>query len=154
MVRTMRVSQFQRMSKKGAWEDFFEHSLSLTRPVLSKVFVSYGTELFNKPFRHKIFSTLGMVLLLFATSCSEQQAAQSSPRKSLAPVRVALVLKQSIQQSVNLVGTVEPWRRSVVASEIKGLVAAFSVEEGMYVKQGQLLARLRTETLNLSLIHI
>ena len=113
--------------------------------------MSYGLEMFNKSFQCKIFSTFGVVFLLFTTSCGEQQTAQSSPRRPLAPIRVAPVLKQLIQQSVNLVGTVEPWKRSVVASEIKGLVEVFAVEEGMYVKRGQLLARLRTETLNIQL---
>ena len=148
----MKAFQFQRMfNKAGTENNFFEHPLSQMRPGISKVFVSYGREIFNKPFQQKIFLTLGAVLLLFNVSCSEQQTASSSPGRPLAPVRVALVLKQLIQQSANLVGTVEPWKRSVVASEIKGLVAAFLVEEGMYVKQGQLLARLRTETLNIQL---
>ena len=148
----MKVFQFQRMfNEAGTEKNFFEHPLSQMRPGISKVFVSYGREIFNKPFQQKIFLTLGAVLLLFNVSCSEQQTASSSPGRPLAPVRVALVLKQLIQQSANLVGTVEPWKRSVVASEIKGLVAAFLVEEGMYVKQGQLLARLRTETLNIQL---
>jgi len=148
----MKVFQFQRMFKtNGAGKNFFEHSFSLARPALSKYFVDYGFEIFNKSFQHKIFSILGAGLVLFAPACSEQQAASSSPRRPLAPVRVEVVLKQPIQQSVSLVGTVEPWRRSLVASEIKGLVVAFPVEEGMYVKQGQLLARLRTETLNIQL---
>ena len=148
----MRASQFQRLLKKVCTgKNFFWHSLSLTRSALSKTFVSCGPEIFSKPFHHKIFSIVGVWFLLFTTSCGEQQAAPSSPGRPLAPVRVALVLKQPIQQSVNLVGTVEPWKRSVVASEIKGLVSAFAVEEGMYVKRGQLLARLRTETLNIQL---
>jgi RND family efflux transporter MFP subunit len=64
---------------------------------------------------------------------------------------VAQVVKQTIQQSVTLVGTVEPWKRSVVASEIEGLVQVFPAEEGMQVTKGQILARLRTETLNIQI---
>lgn len=56
-----------------------------------------------------------------------------------------------IQQSVTLVGTVEPWKRSVVASEIAGLVRAFPVKEGQHVTRGQVLAQLRTESLDIRL---
>lgn len=97
------------------------------------------------------FSILGIGLFLLTAACSEQQAAPPPQGRPPTPVRVVPVMKQLIQQSVTLVGTVEPWKRSVVASEIEGLVQVFSVEEGMHVKRGQLLARLRTETLNIQL---
>ncbi len=67
------------------------------------------------------------------------------------PVRVAPVLRQEVNQTVTLVGTVEPLRRSIVASEVEGLVEVFPAEEGMAVKRGQLLARLRTDTLQIQL---
>jgi len=64
---------------------------------------------------------------------------------------VASVLKQEIQQSISLIGTVEPWKRSTVASEIAGLVKSFPVDEGMAVKKGKILASLRTDTLDIQL---
>lgn len=91
---------------------------------------------------------------MFAThvaACSEQQAAAPPQGRPPSPVRVVPVVTQEVQRSVNLVGTVEPWRRSVVASEIGGLVHAFPVEEGMFVKRGQILARLRTDALDIRL---
>lgn len=91
-----------------------------------------------------------MIFLLAMTllaACSEQQAAPPPQGRPPSPVRVATVVMQEVQRSVTLIGTVEPWRRSVVASEIAGLVQAFPVEEGMAVKRGQVLARLRTDTL-------
>jgi len=84
-------------------------------------------------------------------ACSEQQAAPPPQGRPPSPVRVAQVVKQTIQQSVTLVGTVEPWKRSVVASEIEGLVQVFPAKEGMQVTKGQILARLRTETLNIQI---
>ena len=66
------------------------------------------------------------VLVLLLASCSEQQAAPPPRGRPPSPVRVATVLTQEVQRSVSLVGTVEPWRRSVVASEIAGLVEVFS----------------------------
>ena len=99
-----------------------------------------------------IRSFLYLVILgcLFA-ACSEQQAASPPQGRPPSPVRVATVVTQEVQRSVSLVGTVEPWRRSVVASEIAGLVQNFPVEEGMAVKKGQVLARLRTDTLDIRL---
>ena len=95
---------------------------------------------------------LSLILcLLTLPACNEQQAAQPPPAPPPTPVRVAPVLLQEVEQTVMLVGTVEPWKRSVVASEVEGLVQAFPAEEGMKVKRGQLLARLRTETLQIRL---
>ncbi len=83
--------------------------------------------------------------------CSEQQAAQPPKRRPPTPVRVAEVTKRMVQQTVDLVGTVEPWRRSVVAGEIAALVEDFPVDEGVVVKRGQVLAQLRTEALTIRL---
>ena len=94
-------------------------------------------------------SCLVLFLLIVLAACSEQQAAQPPQGRPPSPVRVATVVTQEVQRSVALVGTVEPWRRSVVASEIAGLVEVFAVEEGMAVKRGQVLARLRTDTLKI-----
>jgi len=83
--------------------------------------------------------------------CSEQQAAQPPKGRPPTPVRVAEVVNRTVQQTVELVGTVEPWRRSVVAGELASLVEKFPVEEGMAVKRGQVLAQLRTDTLTIQL---
>ncbi|MGV7229856.1 MAG: biotin/lipoyl-binding protein, partial [Nitrospirales bacterium] len=83
--------------------------------------------------------------------CSEQQAAQPPKGRPPTPVRVAEVVNRTVQQTVELVGTVEPWRRSVVAGEIAAVVERFPVEEGMAVKRGDMLAQLRTDTLSIQL---
>lgn len=87
--------------------------------------------------------------LVTLQACDEQQAAPPPSGPPPAPVRVAPVLQQEVKQTVTLVGTVEPWKRSVVASEVEGLVQAFPAEEGMAVTRGQLLASLRTDTLRI-----
>lgn len=83
--------------------------------------------------------------------CSEQQEAPPPKGRPPTPVRVAEVVNRLVQQTVELVGTVEPWRRSVVAGELSALVEKFPVEEGMAVKRGQVLAQLRTDTLTIQL---
>ena len=95
---------------------------------------------------------LSLILcLLNLPACDEQQAAPPPPAPPPSPVRVAPVLQREVKRTVTLVGTVEPWKRSVVASEVEGLVQAFTAEEGMKVKRGDLLARLRTRTLRIRL---
>ncbi|TFG66202.1 MAG: efflux RND transporter periplasmic adaptor subunit [Nitrospirales bacterium] len=84
--------------------------------------------------------------------CSEeQQAAQPPKGRPPTPVRVAEVVNRTVQKTIELVGTVEPWRRSVVAGELAALVEKFPVDEGMAVKRGDMLAQLRTDTLTIQL---
>jgi RND family efflux transporter MFP subunit len=83
--------------------------------------------------------------------CSEQQAAQPPRGRPPTPVKVVTVSNKQVQRSVSLVGTAEPRKRSLVASEVPGLVKAFPVKEGQFVKKGQLLASLRTDTLEIRL---
>lgn len=85
------------------------------------------------------------VRLLFSTVDSQAQAPPP------APVVVSEVKEQVIQKPVTLVGEVEPLKRSIIASEIAGLVEEFPVEEGDVVKKGDLLAKLLTESLEIEL---
>ena len=105
-----------------------------------------------RTFLRKACRSLSLFLcLLTVPACNEQQAAPPPQGPPPMPVRVAPVLRQEVNQTVTLVGTVEPLRRSIVASEVEGLVEVFPAEEGMAVKRGQLLARLRTDTLQIQL---
>ncbi|HNP30711.1 MAG TPA: biotin/lipoyl-binding protein, partial [Nitrospirales bacterium] len=83
--------------------------------------------------------------------CSEQEAAQPPTGRPPTPVKVVTVVNKQVQRSVSLVGTAEPRKRSLVASEVAGLVKAFPGKEGQFVKKGQLLASLRTDTLDIRL---
>ncbi len=69
--------------------------------------------------------------------------------KAAAPVEVAEVVERRVATTVELVGTVLPLRRSIVASGADGLVVEFAVREGDLVKEHQMLARLRTRTLEI-----
>lgn len=102
--------------------------------------------------KHSCWCLLAVIVMaLGVLGCSEQQAAQPPKGRPPSPVRVAEVVNRMVQSTVELVGTVEPWRRSVVAGEIAALVEKFPVEEGMAVKRGQVLAQLRTDTLTIQL---
>ena len=68
-----------------------------------------------------------------------------------APVVVSRIVQMDVPQPVKMVGTVFPLRESIVAGEIEGLVVEFPVKRGDYVKKGQVLAKLRTRSLEIQL---
>lgn len=85
--------------------------------------------------------------LSFAES-ADKKGAQGPPPS---PVEVAPVMEKMVSEQVTLVGTTEPKVKSIIAAEVEGLVEAFPVKEGDYVKKGAVLARLRSTDLNIRL---
>src|SRR3990170_1338898 len=67
------------------------------------------------------------------------------------PVVIAKVEEQKVQRPITLVGNSEPSKRSLIASEISGLVESFPVKEGDYIKKGDVLAIFETEPLEIRL---
>jgi multidrug efflux pump subunit AcrA (membrane-fusion protein) len=86
----------------------------------------------------------GIVLLVWIASAGAQAG-----RPAL--VEVAPVEQRTIAQPVTFVGTVEPRRRSVVASELAGIVEQVHVQEGQLVHQGEPLVQLSQESLRIML---
>ncbi len=68
-----------------------------------------------------------------------------------APVEVALAVSRRVVDEVTLVGTAEPQRRSLVASDVEGIVAELAVREASPVRRGDRLAQLRTDALEIRL---
>ena len=102
--------------------------------------------------KNSIWLVFAMILAVQGLQgCSEQEAAQPPTGRPPSPVKVVTVSSKKVQRSVSLVGTAEPRKRSLVASEVAGLVKAFPGKEGQFVKEGQLLASLRTDTLDIRL---
>ena len=92
--------------------------------------------------------TIGILFLLFF---GETLPASAQGKFPPSPVKVAEVTEQTLIQHLTLVGTVEPRTQSVVASEVEGLVESFPIEGGTSVHKGDLLASLRTDTLEIQL---
>ncbi len=68
-----------------------------------------------------------------------------------APVEVGRVVVETLQRPVSLVGWVEPDKRSVIASEVEGIIDTFPAKVGLYVKQGDVLAVFNTRTVEIAL---
>lgn len=66
-------------------------------------------------------------------------------------VRVGQVEMRSLPDSMTLVGTVSPVTSSVIGTEVAGLVADMPVRQGDFVRQGELLCKLKDDTAVLQL---
>ena len=86
----------------------------------------------------------GMPFALLASASSAQPAAQQAR-----PVVVASVIQAEVKASLRVVGTVVPLRSSTIGSAVDGRVVAMMVDSGDAVSEGQVLARLRTATLEI-----
>ena len=89
-----------------------------------------------------------LFFLIFFWRMSLYSLAQAPPP---APVVVSPVLQKQVTESVVLVGTATPRVKSLFASEAEGLVEDLYVDEGDFVRKGQVLARLRSSTLQIQL---
>lgn len=94
---------------------------------------------------HRINVVLGSLLFLLAGGSN--LLAQRGP----ALVEVTPVIQREVSSGQTFVGTVTPPRRAVVGSAVDGRVIEVMVEEGDRVEQGQALAQLLTQTIELEL---
>lgn len=85
---------------------------------------------------------VGVALLLTAAPAGAQQFPP-------ALVTVAPVIQKEMPELITVVGTVEPARRSIAASQVAGLVTTMPVRQGDYLKKGQLICRLDNTSLQL-----
>jgi len=93
-----------------------------------------------------------LVLILAVSACllhPQSPCAQNRPPG--APVVVSPVMKEHVQKEVMLTGTVFPRTRSVLASEVEGLVDKVLVEEGDFVRKGARIAELGASVYRLQL---
>ena len=67
------------------------------------------------------------------------------------PVEVAIVQEKVLNRPISFVGNVVPFKRSVIASEVEGLVSKFIAYEGLFVKEGEVLVEFKTSTLEITL---
>jgi RND family efflux transporter MFP subunit len=92
----------------------------------------------------------GIISLLFILSWGVALVswAQAPPPS---PVVVSPVVQRQVRESVVLVGTATSRVTSLLASAIEGLVEELYVNEGDSVKEGKVLAKLRSSTLKIQL---
>ena len=91
---------------------------------------------------------LAFIITALISGSARVSSAQAPPA---APVMVEKVAEKTVQKPVVLVGAAEPVKSSIVASEIAGLVESYPVQEGDYVKAGDVLAKFNTRQTEISL---
>ncbi len=88
---------------------------------------------------------LANVLYLFGVSTAEAQS------EGAVPVTASTVIEREVGAGRTFVGTVEPLRASTIGSAVEERLIEFPVAEGDRVEAGQILAILRTTTLEIEL---
>ena len=88
--------------------------------------------------RTLIYGSLAIFAGVHVVSFSHAQDQKKAP--PAVPIKAAPVLKKVVKDQISLIGTTEPIRESVVASEVSGLVEAFYVKAGDFVTRGTPLA--------------
>ncbi|MGI9554286.1 MAG: efflux RND transporter periplasmic adaptor subunit [Thermodesulfobacteriota bacterium] len=87
-------------------------------------------------------------MLFFFFTGPHYLSAQAPPKT---PVVVSEVVVKEVRKPVSLVGTVEPIKKSLISTEVEGIVDKYPFSEGDYVKKGEFVAMLDTQKLNLML---
>ena len=91
------------------------------------------------------------IALMGETRLAFAQGSKTKKSAAAPAVIVASVVERSIKTGHRSVGTVMPIRRTTVGSAVDGRVLKHNVNQGDPVTQGQVLAQLRTESLQIQL---
>ena len=98
---------------------------------------------------HNNCIVLFVILMFLAIPVSKIKA--EHPKRPASPVEVVKVVEMKLEEPVTLIGTVETEQHSLVATEIAGLVLELLYKEGDFVKNGDVLARLKQELVKIQL---
>ncbi len=97
-----------------------------------------------------IFFVLSILFLFQGRSFS--QPTDSPPQgPPPAPVYVSAVVEKTIRKPVSLAAVTFPAIKSVVSTEVAGIVETIVAQEGEYVRKGEVLAEIKSEKTSLSL---
>lgn len=101
--------------------------------------------------RRVLFSASAVVLILAASGCKEQQAAETRPDPSPPHVHVAAIKTRAVPVVHDLPGRVAPMRVAEVRARVSGLVVKRVFKQGSEVREGDLLYKLDPEQFQVEL---
>ena len=86
-----------------------------------------------------LFICFNLLIFLFSSAVFfEIEAKKRRGRKRPPPlVSVSKVIKREVRNRLNSIGTANPYRKSIVSSQIEGRVRTFPVFQGTYVEAGK-----------------
>lgn len=102
--------------------------------------LGYGVPLTD----NRVFLAAALLTLSALAGCGEKADKRATSTEEVFPVQVMLVQPNSLQQSINAVGTVRYRRETPLGFTTSGKVASVRYDEGDFVKRGALLAALDT----------
>ena len=102
-----------------------------------------------------VFVCFYVLIFLFSSSLFFETEAKKSRGRGKRPsplVSVAKVVKRKVGNRLNSIGTANPYRKSIVSSQIEGRVRTFPVFQGTYVQAGKsVIATLEKNSLEIDL---
>lgn len=104
----------------------------MVRYLIKIALVSINKGTVTNMYRFNTFVVLTIFLMLMGS------AALAQPQRS-SPVVVTKVVEMELRKPLSLVGSADPLKRSLIASEVDGIVVNRIVDEGDYVKRGDTL---------------
>jgi len=96
-------------------------------------------------------SAMHRILAAICLLAACESSAVAQPTTPAPPVAVSNVVQKTVASGQSFVGTVMAARHSIVGSAVEGRVLEFRVNEGDYVKAGDVLAQIRTGTLEIQI---
>ena len=98
----------------------------------------------------KHFKIVFAVIILISIFCVSVNGAPKHEQPP-APVVVTKVIEKHFKEPVTLIGTVKPDQRSLVATEVAGLMQNMLFNEGDFVEKNKVIARLKQDSLQIQL---
>jgi multidrug efflux pump subunit AcrA (membrane-fusion protein) len=98
-------------------------------------------------------SSIGWWMICAAATCIVAFCVAQLSAQMGGPTRLLVVNSKTamVREVVPLVGSVEPYRRSTIASEVSGVVERMPVDEGDWLEAGAVICELRSTTRKLGL---
>ncbi|MFQ6037116.1 MAG: efflux RND transporter periplasmic adaptor subunit [Candidatus Aminicenantales bacterium] len=89
--------------------------------------------------------------LMFACRPPEATEVREDEPTAAAPVKLYRVKRQRISEKLSFTGVIEAWKKVNITPDIGGKIAKIYVQEGDFVKKGELVAEMDTRTIRLQL---
>ncbi len=92
-----------------------------------------------------------LLFIIYTIGCSQDKNKENSTSSNVIPVVVFNVKRNDITKMLKLTGNIQPIQMVNVVPDISGKIKKIYVEEGDFVKKGQILAELDTRSIKLRL---
>jgi multidrug efflux pump subunit AcrA (membrane-fusion protein) len=93
--------------------------------------------------------TAVLVVLLAVTGCNKEKVVEEEAVENDAPVEVVTVKQRDLSERLSVTGEFLPIEDMALSLNVGGKISELPVEEGIYIRKGELIAGLDTEDLRL-----